>query len=244
MPSSGPDDITVLVVNFRTEALTRRCVETLRAHYPDLRLLLIDNGSGDASTSYVRALGDRDPAARTILNPRNLYHGPALDQGVRAAETRYVFTLDSDCETLSGGFLEQMLEPFADPRTYAVGELRYKNRYGHTYGYGYAGYGELEESRRRSRIPYVHPYAMLLDRAKYLTLEPFVHHGAPAIRNMRAARRAGLRAVDFPVAEFILHHERGTSAHHGYGARGRARLVIEGYLNRLEGYVTRDRTLR
>lgn len=93
-----------------------------------------------------------------------------------------------------------MLERVADPRTYAVGELRYKNRYGYTHGYGYAGDTKGTGRARKSRIPYVHPFAMLLDRHKYAQLTPFTHLGAPCLRNMRDARRAGLSAVDFPIA--------------------------------------------
>ncbi len=241
MPDLG--DITTLVVNYRTEELTRRCLESFRSRYPTVSLLVVDNGSHDGSTAYIGRLPGDDGHARVILNDRNRYHGPALDQGLRAAGTRYVLTLDSDCEVSRSGFLELMLKPFADPLTYAVGELRYKNRYGYTHGYAYAGDTEGAGTGRRRRIPYVHPHAMLLDRGAYLDLPPFVHHGAPCLRNMSHAREAGLRAVDFPVEDFILHHERGTSAQHGYGVRGRSRLVIEGWLNRLEGYVKRDPTL-
>src|SRR5215210_2081905 len=95
-----PDRISAVVVNYRTLELTRACVESLLAHYPDLTVILIDNGSGDESSRYVCRLGETMSNVRAVLNPRNLYHGPALDQGVRLARTKYVFTLDSDCEIL------------------------------------------------------------------------------------------------------------------------------------------------
>jgi glycosyltransferase involved in cell wall biosynthesis len=233
-----PDRITAVVVNYRTLELTRACVESLLARYPDLTVILIDNGSGDESSRYVGRLGETMSNVRAVLNPRNLYHGPALDQGVRLARTDYVFTLDSDCEILLGGFLEEMLSHFEDPSTYAVGGLRYKNRFGFTYGYG-----ETQEPEKRGRVPYIHPYAMLLDRKKYLGLRPFIHHGAPCIRNMEDAQRAGYRVAHFPIGDFVLHRMEGTSSSHGYGFRLAVKQRFEYYLNMVTTLVRRDPTL-
>src|SRR5438876_11166997 len=93
---AGVDQVTAVIVNYKTLDLTRRAVETFRGRYPDLSLLLIDNGSADASTEYLLRLGERHGNIRTFVNERNRYHGPALDQGIRLACTPYVFTLDSD----------------------------------------------------------------------------------------------------------------------------------------------------
>jgi glycosyltransferase involved in cell wall biosynthesis len=231
-------DVTAVVVNYRTLELTRRSVETLRAHCPSLPLIVIDNGSGDASTAYVRDLASHDCNIRVQLNKRNLYHGPALDQALRLAPTQFVFTLDSDCQVVRSGFLEAMLAHFDDPQVYAVGELRYKNRFGYTYAYW-----DAEPRSRPAWIPYVHPYAMLVDRGKYLTLPAFVHHGTPCIKNMRAARDAGYVVRHFPVGEFVLHHAGGTSLKHGFGVRGRLRLTGGFYLGKLYDLAVGERAL-
>jgi glycosyltransferase involved in cell wall biosynthesis len=238
MPVSDQTDgrVTALVVNYKTPDLTRRSVESLLGHYPSLAVLLIDNGSGDDSTAVVRELGSEHANVQVQLNERNVHHGPGMDQGIRLASTPYVFTLDSDTETLKGGFLEEMLEHFADPLVYAVGELRYKNRFGYTHAYWSA-------EPQATWIPYTHPHAMLLDRAKYLTLAPFIHHGAPCIRNMSAARDAGYVVHHFPISEFIRHDAGGTVMTHGFGVRGRIRHTAGQCLNWLYGRVTGDRTL-
>ena len=54
------DDLTALVVNFRTLDETRTCLETLRAAYPTLSVVVVDNGSGDASTTFLRELERRE----------------------------------------------------------------------------------------------------------------------------------------------------------------------------------------
>jgi hypothetical protein len=84
---------------------------------------------------------------------------------------------------------------------------------------------------------------MLLDRDKYFGLRPFVHHGAPCLRNMQDAKRKDYAVVDFPVAEYVAHRMQGTSASHGYGVRMGAKQRLEYHLSRLEGLVTRDPTM-
>lgn len=229
------DDVTALVVNYKTLDLTRRAIGTLREHYPHLRLVVIDNGSWDDSTAFLGEVARADPYVDAVFNARNRYHGPALDQGIRLASTPYVFTLDSDCEVREGGFLEAMLGLFTREAVYAVGEIAYKNRFGYTYGYG-----ETAQPEKRGRIPYIQPYAMLIARSTYLRLRPFIHHGAPCIKNMQHAKRLGYAVVPFPVHRYVVHHAEGTSAVHGFGRRARARQHIEHALSSAQAFVLRD----
>lgn len=241
----GVADITVLIVNYKTRDYTRRAIESVRQYYADVALIVIDNGSKDESAEFLRELKQRDSNACVVINDNNRYHGPAMDQGIRLATTPYIFTLDSDAEVIKGGFLEQMTELFRDQSVYAVGELRYKNRFGYTYGYVTSdGHTAHANPENRRRIPYVHPYAMLLDRTKYGRLHPFVHHGAPCLKNMRDAKRVGYLVRHFPIGGFVIHHLEGTSAHHGYGLRVRSRQVVEHVLSNVEGFILRDPVLK
>ncbi len=229
--------VTAVIVNYRTRDLTRRAVVTLMAHYPKLKLIVIDNGSHDVSTAYVHELGETAENVTAIFNRRNRHHGPGLDQAIRAATTDFVFTLDSDCEVRRGGFLEAMFAAFSDPRFYAIGELRYKNRFGYTHGYGEA------RPERSNWIPYIHPYAMMLRRQTYLELRPFIHHGAPCLKNMRDAQRRGYVVVNFWIGDYVHHYLAGTSGAHGYGIRARTRNILEARANRLYGRLTGDPTV-
>jgi glycosyltransferase involved in cell wall biosynthesis len=235
------DDITVVIVNYKTVELTRRVIETLLGRYEEVTVILIDNGSHDSSTLLIQDMASRHDNVSAVINERNRYHGPAMHQGIELARTNYVFTLDSDCEIVRGGFLEEMLALFVEESVYAVGELRYKNRFGYTYGYATVpGQDASAHPSGRRRIPYVHPYAMLLDRSKYQSLDPFIHHGAPCIKNMRAAKKAGYRVVHHPVGNFVIHHAEGTSAQHGYGLRARSRQIMERCLSNVEALILRD----
>jgi glycosyltransferase involved in cell wall biosynthesis len=208
-PASKPalDDCTVLIVNFRTLRHTRTCIETLRAAYPSVPLLVVDNGSADESTDYLKHLADADPATSVLFNGENVYHGPALHQGMARITTQYAFLFDSDCEVMRGGFLELMLERFAaEPLLYAIGKRGWTN---------WHGYSPVDE--RQPHTAYVHPFACMVDREKYFTLPPFVHHGAPLWRNMWGARRAGYLLEHVPIEDYILHHGEVTAKVHGYG---------------------------
>jgi hypothetical protein len=123
-----------------------------------------------------------------------------MDQAIRLAETPYVFTMDTDCETLKGGFLEEMLRLFGeDASLYALGWLRYVD-----------WLTGVPAPVSEGFMPYVHPSAAMYDREKYLKLYPFVHEGAPATRNMREALEAGYGLKSFPIHEYVMHLTAGT----------------------------------
>jgi hypothetical protein len=69
---------------------------------------------------------------------------------------------------------------------------------------------------------------MLVKRESYLSLPPFVRHGAPCLANMRAAAAQGLTLSNFPVEEYVHHEGRGTASRHGYklGVRGKINHVL------------------
>ena len=202
----SPTQITAIIVNYKTPDLTTACVESFCTTYPDVPLILIDNGSDDQSRDYIAATAQQFPVVTMQLNSTNLYHGPAMDQGIRMSNTPYVFTLDSDCIVQRPGFLEAMLEQMISQRAYAVGSMHWMDRFGYDLKAG-----------DRYYTRYIHPYAMLLDRTKYLGLPPFFHHGSPCLRNMHAAQRRSYGLLDFPVADYIEHLGRGTCSRYGYG---------------------------
>lgn len=190
--------ISALVVNHKTLSLIRRCIDSLMAAYPDMPITVIDNGSHDESTEYIREAATVH-SVTAVFNDTNVGHGPALDQGMRAASTKHVFTLDSDCIVLRSSFLEKMLDILTRDDLYAIGWLMHVNERGVS-----ANPWDYEH------IPYIHPSAALIDREKYLGLEPFIWHGAPAICNMADARRLGYRVAGFPIDGYVLHIGRGT----------------------------------
>jgi hypothetical protein len=205
------EDITALVVNYRTLDLTCECLESFRRHYPQVHMLLIDNGSvhadpNDRSMGHLQNLAAEEDQITLIENPTNRFHGPALNQGLRAIHTPLALTLDSDVVVERGGFLEELLPLFNDPGLYAAGALVPMDPFGYE-----------AERPGRFTFEYVRPCCMLIDRGKYLNLRPFIHHGSPGIHNFRHAHKVGYHLHDFPIYDYILHKGRGTCARYGYG---------------------------
>jgi glycosyltransferase involved in cell wall biosynthesis len=215
-----PLPVTVVIINFRTPDLVSRAVGSLRRYYPSLAVLLIDNGSGDRdSLNVLESNRCSFPECTTIIvNPRNRHHGPAMDQALHETRAPYVLFLDSDCEVVAGGFIENMLNLLcAETERYAIGKKTFLNRRG------------FDVSVQEGATPYIRPICMMVKRELYLRLPPFKLHGSPCLENMRQAKALGFTVVDFPVERYVRHEGRGTAGHYGYrlGLRGKINFILD-----------------
>lgn len=205
--------VSAVIINFQTPDLTKRAVHSFRKFYPAVPLLLIDNGSADQSVPMLKEFAAADPdSTELVVNSRNLHHGPAMHQAMTLRAEEHVLFIDSDCEILRGGILEIMLEALSSsPEGYAAGKRTFMNRRGF----------DIPESP--GAIPYLRPICLLVDRRRYLTLPPFMKHGAPCLANMKAATDRGFGLCPVPVDEYVRHLGRGTAARFGYrlGLRGK-----------------------
>jgi hypothetical protein len=205
--------VTTVIVNFRTPDLTREAAASFRSRYPDLPLLLIDNGSGASGAADLRRIA-ADSAVRgsALVLRRNIHHGPAMDLALRQIASPFLLFLDSDCVVHRGGFVELMRDLLdRDSVAYAVGKKIFMDARGF----------DVPESP--GAHPYIRPICMMIRGSMYRELPPFRRHGAPCLENMIAARGRDLRLVHFPVEEYVHHAGRGTAMRHGYrlGLRGK-----------------------
>lgn len=204
-------DVTTITVNFKTPDLLRDAVTTFVAHYPSVSYIVIDNGGCAKSAAAIRSLVGAHPHIVPVYNHRNRGHGPALHQGMLLVTTPYAFTLDSDTKVVKGGFLEDMLARFKkDEGLFAIGWVRYVNS---------AGVAGPHQELKRG-MPYVHPYASMMDVAKYKTLPSFIHSGAPATHLMNAAKKRGYNLESYPIQQYVWHKIAGTRGMFG----GRCRV--------------------
>ncbi|SHK68803.1 glycosyltransferase family 2 protein [Rhodothermus profundi] len=204
--------VTAVVINYQTPDLLEVAVRSFRRYYPMVPLLIVDNGSRDHSRQVIEQLiAEGHAAVRALWLPENIYHGPAMHRAMEAITTPYVYFFDSDTETRRGGFLEPMIAALeADPQAYGAGRI-------------------VEVDRRRGfrkagGLPVLATPYLLLRRAFYFRLPPFIHHGLPTLQNFRAAEQAGYRLVSFPIETYVHHLGRGTAARYGYGLGWRSRL--------------------
>lgn len=93
--------LSVIVVNWNTGELIRRCVESVYADIqttsdlPDseVEVFIVDSASTDGSTQAVQA---QFPQAKYIYSPQNIGFGPANNLALRQATGEYILLLNPD----------------------------------------------------------------------------------------------------------------------------------------------------
>lgn len=93
-PLPATPRVSVVVASYNGAATLRACLLSLeRLHYPDYEVLLVDDGSTDATADIAVLF----PRVRTIRHETNLGLGVARNTGIYAATGDIVAFTDSDC---------------------------------------------------------------------------------------------------------------------------------------------------
>lgn len=91
--------ITLLIPAYNEEAVIETMIRTLsaQAQLPeDYEILVVDDGSTDATPRLLDALRGEYPALRVVRHARNQGLGAALSTGFREARGRVIVTMDAD----------------------------------------------------------------------------------------------------------------------------------------------------
>lgn len=98
--TSAPYDVSVLIVNYNTAALTLACVESvLKQRDVRLEVIVVDNDSQDQSVDLLQSrLGSR---ITLIANKNNRGFGSANNQAFHVSQGRYLFMLNPDAAFLT-----------------------------------------------------------------------------------------------------------------------------------------------
>lgn len=95
--------VSVVMPLYNAEGFVRRSMESvLEQSHAALELLVVDDGSTDASLSVASEVAAGDPRVRILRNERNLGVAGARNRALDAARGRYVAFLDSDDWWLPG----------------------------------------------------------------------------------------------------------------------------------------------
>ncbi len=109
MPSAN-SKVAVALLNWRQSAATVQVLEDLRSvGYPELAVLVMDNGSGDDSAEVLRAA---IAAEELQVFAENLGYCAAMNRGIAWAETQgadYLLFLNNDMR-LPAGFLQPLVQ--------------------------------------------------------------------------------------------------------------------------------------
>lgn len=128
-PVSPAAQVTIVVPNWNTGPLLRICLASLiRFTKTPYRIVVVDNGSQDGSRQTAEQaaaqgliqLIRRDDAPNDGANT----HAAALDAGLAATSTPFVFALDSDAWARREGWLQGFLDPLGDACSHA-GALKF-----------------------------------------------------------------------------------------------------------------------
>jgi cellulose synthase/poly-beta-1,6-N-acetylglucosamine synthase-like glycosyltransferase/peptidoglycan/xylan/chitin deacetylase (PgdA/CDA1 family) len=127
-PATPTPAVTVVIAAYNEAAVIAKTIGSLRRnHYPDLEVLVVDDGSTDGTADVVRSVGwDR---VRVISQP-NGGKASALNRALAEARSEIVVTFDADT-VLRPGTVAALVRHFADPRVGAVaGQVKVGNRRG------------------------------------------------------------------------------------------------------------------
>lgn len=201
--------VTVVIIHYNTPELLSETISSFRVYYPDVPMLVIDNGSDETHVQQLELL-QQTYSTEVIYLPENIYHGPAMDYAVDKVKTPYIFFLDSDTRTEHGAFLEKMVSELdQDGNNYGIGKRKKINTRGFTDKNGFYALST--------------PF-MMIAKKHYNSLPAFIHHGIPTVRNFKQATEMGLNLLHFPIEDYIYHKGRGTAEKFGYGLGLRGKL--------------------
>jgi biofilm PGA synthesis N-glycosyltransferase PgaC len=122
--------VAIIVPVYNEEAMIESAVRSLLAlDYPEFDVIIVDDGSTDATLARASALAGRYGASTVrVLHKANGGKASALNVGIAAARTELVLCMDGDSR-LAPETLRYAVRHFTDPRVGAVaGNVKVVNR--------------------------------------------------------------------------------------------------------------------
>lgn len=138
MSNQSLPPFSIVLVNYKTLTLTKTCLELLKKHFDagaidsaQVDVWVVDNGSQDESTEYLRGLDWIRLIERTPVSgePGYAAHGRALDLVLEQTSKDYLFLMHTDTFIYDPEVFAYLLNiSQQDPKIVAVGCLDQLNR--------------------------------------------------------------------------------------------------------------------
>ena len=120
--------LTVIIPNYKTPELTKICLRLLRKYSrPDqLKVIVIDNASGDSSIEYLRTLKWIKLIEREVSPDESgpAMHAKALDDAFACVDTPFVMIMHTDTFILRPDWIDYLLGHFDSAKTAGVGSWK------------------------------------------------------------------------------------------------------------------------
>jgi peptidoglycan-N-acetylglucosamine deacetylase len=120
--------VTVIIPGYNEEKVIARTISTaLASDYPDLRVIVVDDGSTDDTAEVVHREFAHEPRV-SFIRKENGGKASALNVGTAAATTEIVVCVDADT-IIAKDAVAKLVRQFADPKVGAVaGNVKVGNR--------------------------------------------------------------------------------------------------------------------
>jgi len=119
VPAGFEPLVTVLVPAFNEAMVIERTITSiLRSGYQRVEVLVIDDGSTDATTEVANKVAATDPRVRVLTKP-NGGKADAANAGLKVAAGEIVVAVDADTIIMPGA-IERLVAHFSDPEVTAV----------------------------------------------------------------------------------------------------------------------------
>jgi GT2 family glycosyltransferase len=112
--------VTLVMSVFNQLALTRACLESLRATTEPFRLVVVDNGSTDGTRAFFAQFPYPFPLVFDDWGV-NTSVIASLNRACRRVETEFLCLVHNDTEMITPDWLTRLLLPFEDPRVGITG---------------------------------------------------------------------------------------------------------------------------
>lgn len=218
--------VSIVILTFNRLDVTRDCFVSIQKHTPEAHeIIFVDNGSTDGTIEWLRQLTTTNSRYRLIDNGSNLGFAKGCNQGIEAAQGRYILLLNNDT-VVTSGWLSGLLECFSDSNTGIVGPMT--NNISGIQKWPWTTYQSLEgldrfaaefrQKYRYRRIPSrrVVGFCMLFDRGlvdKIGMLDE--QFGSGNFEDDDFCLRAALEGYNNLIAGDIWIHHVGSATFHG-----------------------------
>lgn len=222
---SAPTDTAVIIVNWRTMALTTAAIESVLPEPEVTEVVVVDNASGDGSAEHFRSAFAARPV-RVLESEWNRGFGPAVNLAAATCDAPLLLILNSDA-TVTPGSVGTLARPVVADDTLGIVAPAVYQSDGSTVQAG--AFGRLpthrdvllsngwvspraDDARAASAPGWVSGVAMLLRRADFLALGGFDETFSMYLEDVDLCRRmaeAGKTVRREPAA--VVVHAGGRS---------------------------------
>lgn len=89
------EKVTVIIPNYNGEKFLKECLKSIKKQKNTFKVIIVDNDSQDGSVEFIKKYY---PNFTLIENKKNLGFAAAVNQGIKASKSEYVFLLNNDVQ--------------------------------------------------------------------------------------------------------------------------------------------------